>query len=147
MNNMMYLVGLLIAICLLFQKSTIHLFNSSFIGRIFLFSSVIVAAMYNHLGGLLYGFFLLSILNSAYLENFEQEETPSPKVEEPPVVDKVEPVKKDLLEQEKKITPVSSKDPNNNSVIPLNYDPNENGVIAPSSVVESLLDYSEYNPY
>jgi hypothetical protein len=31
-------------------------------------------------------------------------------------------------------------------VIPLNYDPNESGIVSPSAVVESMLNYSEYNP-
>lgn len=143
MNNMMYLFGLVIAICLLFQKSTMQLFNSSFIGRICLFSSVMIAAMYNHLGGLLYGFFLLSVLNFNYLENFEQTTPSTVKEEETP------PVKEVTIDREKEekkiITPVSSKDMST-PVIPLNYESNESGIVSPSAVVESMLNYSEYNP-
>ena len=70
-NNTMYLFSVLFAICIIFQRTTIHAMNTFFMGRLILFSSVIFVTLYDNLGGFIYGFILLGILNSAHLENFD----------------------------------------------------------------------------
>ena len=143
----MYLFGVLFAICIIFQRTTIHAMNTFFMGRLILFSSVIFVTLYDNLGGFIYGFILLGILNSAHLENFDNI-LPDKSTNIPVKVD-TNIILFDREKEEKKlITPVFSNDiTNTNTIIniPLNFVPNETGVINPSESSNtnySLIDSS-----
>ncbi len=147
-NNLTYLFGMLFVICIFLEKTIIHDINSTFFGRILLFSSVGFITLYDTLGGFMYGFFMLCVLNINYLETFENSDQKPVKH----VKKHVKPVKSDTKidtkidrekEEKKIITPKLSNEVSTN--VPLHYDSNESGIILPSSSTNNELDYSPIN--